>query len=146
MSDSVGFLVSDVARLLRRRFDERARTIGVTRPQWRALTALSRSEGLHQGALAERLEVEPITLCRMIDRLEEAGLVERRRAPADRRAWHIYLTDKSRPLLEQLRGLADGLSAQALAGLAPAEQSQLTGMLERIRDNLQVTPMESAHG
>lgn len=146
MSDSIGFLVSDVARLLRRRFDERARTIGVTRPQWRALTALSRAEGLNQGALAERLEVEPITLCRMIDRLEEAGLVERRRAPTDRRAWHIYLTDKSRPLLEQLRGLADDLSSQALDGLATDQQDRLTAMLERIRDNLQSPTMESAHG
>ncbi len=146
MSDPIGFLVSDVARLLRRRFDERARTIGVTRPQWRALTALSRSEGLHQGALAERLEVEPITLCRMIDRLEEAGLVERRRAPADRRAWHIYLTDKSRPLLDQLRLLAADLSAQALDGLAPPEQERLTAMLEQMRDNLQPATMESAHG
>ncbi|MEH3102001.1 MarR family winged helix-turn-helix transcriptional regulator [Sphingomonas adhaesiva] len=146
MSDSIGFLLSDVARLLRRRFDERARAIGVTRPQWRALTALSRAEGLHQGALAERLEVEPITLCRMIDRLEEAGLVERRRAPADRRAWHIYLTDKSRPLLDQLRGLADDLSAQALDGLAIDQQDRLTEMLERIRDNLQSPAMEIAHG
>ena len=84
MKDSIGFLISDVSRLLRRRFDERARLIGVTRPQWRALTALSRQEGMQQGALAELLEVEPITLCRMVDRLEEAGLVERRRDPADR--------------------------------------------------------------
>lgn len=146
MSDSIGFLIGDVARLLRRRFDERARAIGVTRPQWRALTALSRCEGLHQGALAERLEVEPITLCRMIDRLEDAGLVERRRAPADRRAWHIYLTDKSRPLLDQLRGLADDLSAQALDGLPVAEQERLTAVLDRIRDNLQPSSVESAHG
>lgn len=146
MSDSIGFVIGDVARLLRRRFDERARTIGVTRPQWRALTALSRDEGLNQGALAERLEVEPITLCRMIDRLEEAGLVERRRAPADRRAWHIYLTDKSRPLLDQLRGLADDLSMQALAGLDEREQQQLTDALERIRDNLQSPGVETAHG
>ena len=109
-------------------------------------TALSRSEGLHQGALAERLEVEPITLCRMIDRLEEAGLVERRRAPTDRRAWHIYLTDKSRPLLDQLRGLSDDLSAQALDGLDDAEQTRLTRALERIRDNLQSPTAESAHG
>lgn len=146
MSDPIGFLVSDVARLLRRRFDERARTIGVTRPQWRALTALSRSEGVNQGALAERLEVEPITLCRMIDRLEEAGLVERRRAPTDRRAWHIYLTDTSRPMLDQLRLLADDLSTKALGGVTSAEQERLTATLERIRDNLQSPAVESAHG
>lgn len=147
MSDSIGFMVSDVSRLLRRRFDERARAIGVTRPQWRALTALSRCEGINQGALAERLEVEPITLCRMIDRLEEAGLVERRRAPADRRAWHIYLTDKARPLLEQLRELGAALNAQALDGVDDPAQAALVVALERIRDNLSDLPThESAHG
>lgn len=147
MSDSIGFLVSDVARLMRRRFDERARTIGVTRPQWRALTALHREEGLTQGALADRLEVEPITLCRMIDRLEEAGLVERRRAPADRRAWHIYLTTKSRALIAQLRVLADDLSDRALEGIPVERQDMFIEVLDRIRGNLQ-SPLEqeSAHG
>ena len=95
MSDSLGFLISDVSRLMRRRFDERARQLGATRAQWRTLTMLSRNEGLNQGALADLLEVEPITLCRMIDRLEESGLVERRRDPADRRAWQLFLTEKS---------------------------------------------------
>ena len=101
MHDGTGFLISDVSRLMRRRFDERARAIGVTRAQWRALTALSRHEGINQGGLADLLEVEPITLCRMIDRLEEVGHVERRRAPADRRAGHLYLTAPSRPLLRK---------------------------------------------
>ena len=97
MTDTLGFLIADVSRLIRRRFDERARLIGATRAQWRTLVVLSRHEGINQGGLAELLEVEPITLCRMIDRLEEAGLVERRRDPGDRRAWRIYLTDKARP-------------------------------------------------
>jgi DNA-binding MarR family transcriptional regulator len=94
MSDSLGFLISDVSRLMRRRFDERARLIGVTRAQWRTLTTLSRHEGINQGGMADLLEVEPITLCRMIDRLEEANLVERRRDPGDRRAWLIFLTPR----------------------------------------------------
>lgn len=147
MSDSIGFLIGNVSRLLRRRFDESARAIGVTRPQWRALTALSRREGLQQGALADLLEVEPITLCRMVDRMEEAGLVERRRAPPDRRAWHIYLTPKSRPLLDQLHALAGDLSVRALEGVSPAGQAALTATLDRIRDNLQ-TPcsQDTAHG
>jgi len=109
MNDSMAFLISDVSRLMRRRFDERARQIGVTRAQWRTLGTLSRHEGINQGGLAELLEVEPITLCRMVDRLEEAALVERRRDPGDRRAWQIFLTPKALPLLDQLRGLADGL-------------------------------------
>ena len=102
MTETLGFLMSDVSRLMRRRFDERARTSGATGPQWRTLKILERREGLNQGQLAEMLEVEPITACRMIDRLEEAGLVERRRDPADRRAWRIFLTDKARPVLSDL--------------------------------------------
>lgn len=136
MSDSVGFLLSDVARLLRRRFDERARAIGVTRAQWRTLTVLSRNEGANQGALAELLEVEPITLCRMIDRLAEAGHVERRRDPGDRRAWNIYLTDRSRPLLDQLRGLGEEVVDLALTGLNPAARAALTHSLDTVRSNL----------
>lgn len=136
MSDSIGFLISDVSRLLRRRFDERARSIGVTRAQWRALTALSRHEGINQGGLADLLEVEPITLCRMIDRLEEAGHVERRRDPNDRRAWNIFLTETSRPLLAQLREIADQLFDIALADLDEQQRAVLTASLERVRDNL----------
>lgn len=148
MSDGVGFLLSDVARLLRRRFDARARAIGVTRAQWRTLTVLSRNEGANQGALAELLEVEPITLCRMIDRLAEAGHVERRRDPADRRAWNIYLTDRSRPLLDQLRTLGERVVEDALTGMSPAARDALTRSLDRIRDNLSaVTDQDqAAHG
>lgn len=148
MTDSTGFLLSDVARLLRRRFDERARAIGVTRAQWRTLTVLSRNEGANQGTLAELLEVEPITLCRMIDRLADAGHVERRRDPGDRRAWNIYLTDRSRPLLDQLRGLAEGVIDGALAGIDTESRARLIATLERLRDNLTITTdvEHAAHG
>lgn len=148
MSDSLGFLISDVSRLMRRRFDERARLIGVTRAQWRTLTTLSRHEGINQGGLADLLEVEPITLCRMIDRLEEAGLVERRRDPADRRAWQIFLTTKALPLLEQLRGMADGMIEHALYGLDEAKRAKLVAALDTIRTNLntQFKSDEANHG
>ncbi len=148
MSDSLGFLISDVSRLMRRRFDERARLIGVTRAQWRTLTTLSRHEGINQGGLADLLEVEPITLCRMIDRLEEAGLVERRRDPADRRAWQIFLTTKALPLLEQLRGMADGMIEHALYGLDEAKRTKLVAALDTIRTNLntQFESDEANHG
>lgn len=138
MTDSVGFLIGDTARLIRRRFDERARVIGVTRPQWRTLTMLSRHEGINQGKLAELLEVEPITLCRMVDRLEEAGHVERRRDPTDRRAWRIHLTESARPLIAKLRAIADDLLAQALDGVDDDARAQLTATLDRIRTNLAV--------
>lgn len=140
MTDSVGFLIADAARLIRRRFDERARVIGITRPQWRTLTMLSRHEGINQGGLAELLEVEPITLCRMVDRLEEAGHVERRRDPHDRRAWRIYLTDTAHPLIAQLRGIADDLLGQALAGIDAPAREQLTQTLGRILANLATAP------
>lgn len=136
MSDSLGFLISDVSRHLRRNFDERARAIGVTRAQWRTLVTLSRNEGINQGGLADLLEVEPITLCRMVDRLAEAGLVERRRDPADRRAWRIHLTDAARPLLNQLRTIADEMLEQALAGISEARQAALVETLNDLRANL----------
>ncbi|MBN8814051.1 MAG: winged helix-turn-helix transcriptional regulator [Sphingomonas sp.] len=150
MSDSLGFLISDVSRLLRRRFDERARQIGATRAQWRTLTVLNRSEGINQGALAELLDVEPITACRMIDRLEESGLVERRRDPADRRAWLLFLTDKSRPMLDDLRDMGGDLIDQALVGMPPPAREALNDSLDLIRANLLALPAprttETAHG
>jgi DNA-binding MarR family transcriptional regulator len=144
--ENIGFLISDVSRLMRRRFDERARRIGVTRAQWRVLTTLKRIEGINQGGLAERLEVEPITLCRMIDRLEEAGHVERRRDPTDRRAWRIYLTDTSRPLIEKLHAIADDLFVDALDGIDEPTRTQFSETLERIRHNLTIESNEADHG
>ncbi len=147
MSDNIGFLISDVSRLMRRRFDESARLIGVTRAQWRALTTLNRNEGINQGGLADLLEVEPITLCRMIDRLEEAGHVERRRDPNDRRAWRIHLTETSRPLLDQLRRIADDLFARALYGIDARDQARFVATLGAIRENLSDDGAEVAsHG
>lgn len=148
MADSIAFLMGDIGRLMRRRFDERARTIGVTRPQWRTLSMLNRFEGSNQGALAELLEVEPITLCRMIDRLEDAGLVERQRDPDDRRAWQLYLTPKARPLIEKLRALGDALYEEAAAGIAEADRHHLLVTLETVRANLstRLPEPETKHG
>jgi len=136
MSDSLGFLIGDVSRLLRRNFDERARSIGVTRAQWRVLTSLVRHEGATQVALADLLEVEPITLSRMVDRLQEAGLVERRPDPADRRAWRLYLTEKAAVPLAQLKACADVMLEETLEGLDDADQQKLRILLERMRQNL----------
>ena len=148
MRDNEAFLIGDVARLMRRRFDERARALGTTRAQWRVLFTLGREEGLNQGALAERVEVEPITLCRMIDRLEEAGLVERRRDPGDRRAWRIHLTEQAGPLMVQLRALADETVDAALAGLSTDQREQLAATLRAIHANLNTAarPQEARHG
>lgn len=129
-------LLSDLARLLRRRFDARARRIGVSRPQWQVLIVLARSEGINQAALAERLEVETISVARMVDRLEEAGLVERRPDPADRRAWRLFLKPAAHPLLAELQAVAAEVRAEMLAGLAGPEQEQLHGLMLRLRANL----------
>lgn len=136
MAENLGFLLSDTARLLRRRFDERARSSGASVAQWRVLKTLHRHPGLNQGQLAEHLEVEPITACRMIDRLEESGLVERRRDPADRRAWRIHLTEKASPMLDDLQELAGVFMEETLQGLSPAAREQLAATLDAIRDNL----------
>ncbi|MEY4160796.1 MAG: hypothetical protein RLZZ136_1417 [Pseudomonadota bacterium] len=136
MEENIGYLLAQVSRLMRRAFDEKARLIGVTRPQWQVLTLLIAHEGINQGGLADILEVEPITLGRMVDRLQDAGLVERRPDPADRRAWRLYLTDKSRALHEQLRPLADDMIEAALEGIDHAKRSDLTQSMIRIRSNL----------
>src|ERR1700751_1352951 len=104
---SFGFLVSDVSRLLRKRFDQRARTLGLTRAQWQVLAYLARYEGINQTGLADILEIEPITLARLIDRMEEAGWVERRAHPSDRRARQLYLTEKAEPIFARMRALGE---------------------------------------
>jgi len=136
MTDSLGFLLSDVSRLLRRRFDERARASGASVAQWRVLKILLRHPGLNQGQLAEHLEVEPITACRMIDRLEEAGFVERRRDPADRRAWRLHLTEKAGPVLDTLHVLGANLIEETLQGFSPRQREALIAALEGLRTNL----------
>lgn len=136
MDENIGMLMAQVSRLIRRAFDEKARTIGVTRPQWQVLTLLRLHEGINQGGLADVLEVEPITLGRMIDRLQDAALVERRPDPADRRAWRLFLTEKARQLLEQLQPLAVEMIEASLDGVSPEGRSAMTQGLQRMRVNL----------
>ncbi len=136
MEDNIGSMLADVSRLIRRAFDERARGIGVTRPQWQVLTVLNRHEGSNQGGLAEYLDMEPITLCRMVDRLQEAELVERRQDPADRRAWLLFLTPKARDLLKDLKPLGAEVMALALESIPQDEKDNLRRALDRIRQNL----------
>lgn len=136
MEESPFVIIGDISRLARRAFDARARTIGVTRPQWRVLVVLNRHEGVNQGGLAELLDVEPITVCRMVDRLQEADLVERRPDPSDRRSWRLFLTAKAADLLAQLHPLAEGLEAQAFDGISSAERAAVIATLGRLRTNL----------
>jgi MarR family transcriptional regulator for hemolysin len=136
MQNNIAFLTSDVSRLLRKRFDVVSRRFGVTGPQWRMLATLRRTPGINQGALAQWLEVEAITAGRMIDRLEKAGMVERRADPADRRAWRLFLTDGATPLLDELLACANDVFDEALQGFSEAERALLLALLERVRANL----------
>lgn len=128
--------LAETHRIMRRVYDRSASALGVTTAQWRLLLRLSREPGLKQVELAERLDVEPITACRIVDRLEEAGLVERQRDPDDRRAWRLELTPRAAPILEKLRLLAEEMSAEAFAGLSPGEIEFLRAALAKIRENV----------
>lgn len=133
---NLGFVLHDVARLLRKRFDQRARSLELTRAQWSVLAHLARYEGLNQTALAEILELEPITLVRLLDRLEGAGWVERRPDPNDRRARLLYLAEKAHPVLEKLRVLGAATREEAMAGLSEETREQLIDTLLAIKTNL----------
>jgi DNA-binding MarR family transcriptional regulator len=128
--------IAETSRMMRRFYDRRASTLGVTSAQWRVLAWLGREPGLKQVELAERLDVEPITACRIVDRLEEAGLVERRRDPGDRRAWRLMLTDKAQPILVRLRALAGEMASEAFADFDEAEVEAIRAKLARVRDNV----------
>jgi DNA-binding MarR family transcriptional regulator len=136
MDENIGTMLAQVSRLMRRSFDERARAIGVTRPQWQVLSILNRNEGINQGGLADILEVEPITAGRMIDRLQDAELVERRADPEDRRAWRLYLTARGRELLNKLLPFSAQTVEIALDGIDEEDRALLKAMLGRIRTNL----------
>jgi MarR family transcriptional regulator, transcriptional regulator for hemolysin len=126
----------DVARQLRKRFEQRAKCLGLTRSQWQTLAHLSNNEGIHQAGLAEILEIEPITLVRILDKLEERGLVERRRHPTDRRIWLLYLPDEARPLLASIRLMGDATRAEALADIPVEDRENLVRSLTLMKINL----------
>lgn len=136
---SLGFLLNDVSRLMRQRFDERARNLGLTRAQWRVLRHLRQYEGIKQRSLAEMLEVETVTLGRHIDRLEDSGWVERRRDPADRRVWRLHLAEKSRPMIDRLTELSGEVREFALTGLSKVDRDRLIESLLAMKDNLTTT-------
>jgi MarR family transcriptional regulator, transcriptional regulator for hemolysin len=134
--DPMLYEIAETGTALRRAFDRRAVSLGVTRAQWRVLAKLSRTPGLRQVDLAEHLDMEAITLCRIVDRLAEAGLVERQPDPLDRRAWKLVLTPKSKPLVRKLSALADDLAAEAFGGIAAEQRDAVRTTLATIRDNV----------
>jgi MarR family transcriptional regulator for hemolysin len=133
--DTIPFEIGETAHSLRKAFDRLAVGLGVTRAQWKVLFKLSRTPGLRQVELADMLDLEPITLCRIVDRLEEAGLVERARDPEDRRAWRLHVTAKAQPLVEKLRAIGNVLVEHAFAGIDPKEIETTRQVLARVREN-----------
>jgi DNA-binding MarR family transcriptional regulator len=134
--DNLGFLICDTARLLRKHFDNRVRTMGLTRAQWQVLKLVAREEGLHQAVLAERLELEPITLSRLLERMEKSGWVERRAVPGDKRARSVYLTEEAEPALKKLHVIGRGLLDDMLRGIPAELQKHLRQALLTMNENL----------
>ena len=133
--ETLPFEIGETAHALRKAFDRLAVGLGVTRAQWKVLFKLTRTPGLRQVELADLLELEPITLCRIVDRLEEAQLVERSRDPDDRRAWRLHVTDKARPLIDKLQAIGAELVDQAFAEIDPKDIETTRKVLALAREN-----------
>jgi MarR family transcriptional regulator, transcriptional regulator for hemolysin len=133
--ETLPFEIAETAHALRKAFDRRAVGMGVTRAQWKVLFRLERQPGLRQIELADMLDIEPITLSRIVDRLEEAELVERAADPTDRRAWRLHVTARAQPLIAKLRAVADEMIAEAFAGVDPKDIEITRQVLGRVREN-----------
>lgn len=136
LENNVGLLIHDVARLLRKRFEQNARGLGLTRAQAQVLVHIARSEGMQQGDLADLLEVEPITLTRILDRLEAAGHVERRAHPTDRRVRQLYLTPSAHPLIAQIVVIGAKTRTEAFEGVPAKDRAILFEVLTAMKGNL----------
>ncbi len=136
MERELAFNINDVARLLKTYADQRARDLGMTRAQWAVLARVENAEGLKQCELADTLDLQPITLTRLIDRLCDSGLIERRSDPDDRRVKRLYLTPAARPVLDGLSRIGKEVMATVLAGLDPAAVEQLLAQLLILKTNL----------
>src|SRR5689334_8309468 len=130
------FTLAELQRLLRVYADKEAARYGITRAQWAVLAKVERTEGLKQTELAEQMEMQPITLTRLIDRLCDNGWIERRSDDTDRRVSRLYLRKAARPLLGKLSGLRSELTVTALEGINPSDAHRLLTQLETIKENV----------
>jgi MarR family transcriptional regulator for hemolysin len=130
------FTLGEVQRLMRAYADKEAARYGITRAQWAVLAKVERYEGMKQTELAEQLEMQPITLTRLIDKLCDNGWIERRGDETDRRVNRLYLKKVARPLLGKLAGLRSEITATALEGIQPADAHRMLAQLEAIRENV----------
>ena len=131
-----GFLLSDVARNLRKTVDHEAKALGMTRAQWSVLVRLQRQQGLQQAELASALDLAPITLARLVDHLEDMKFVERRPDPDDRRAYRLFLTATAGPVLTKLSRIGERIMKHALKGIDEEQVSLLTSHLSHMHTNL----------
>lgn len=132
----IAFTIMDVARLLKTYADQRARQFGISRAQWAVLIRIERNEGLKQSELAELLDLQPISLTRLLDRLADNGLIERRADPNDRRANRLHLTPAAKPLLERLTSLGADMMETVLDGLDEKSNDRMLKQLVTVKDNL----------
>jgi MarR family transcriptional regulator for hemolysin len=140
----IAFQIMDVARMLRTYADQRARQFGISRAQWTVLMRIDRTEGLKQSELADILDLQPISLTRLLDRLAENGLIERRADPNDRRANRLYLLPAARPLLDQLADLGADMMDSVLDGLDAKTIERMLSDLGLIKDNLRAAIARNA--
>jgi DNA-binding MarR family transcriptional regulator len=133
-----GFLVHDVSRLIKRRFDRRARQTGlpITRRQAAVMLYVASNEGVSQAEVATWLDLEPIALVRMLDKLNEEGLVERRAHPTDRRVRTLWLTPAARPVIERIQTINQAIREEAFAGMPAQARDTVINILDGIKDNL----------
>jgi DNA-binding MarR family transcriptional regulator len=136
VATALGFLIGDVTRLYRREFDRRAAHLGLTRVQWRALRRIERVEGLTQAGLAEDLELAPIAVGRVLDRLEKAGFIERRPDPADRRCWRLHLAPGSAIVMAGVERIANELREEVFAGIALPDLETVGHVLATLKTRL----------
>lgn len=134
--ERLGFLIHDAARLMRRCFEQRGSEFGLSAAQWRLLVRLVKEEGVAQARLAELLEIEPISVSRLLDRMEEGGWIERRQGTSDRRIRMVFPTDKAREAFSKVKAVAGEVYDQAMAGLSPEERLATVHALRTIVDNL----------
>jgi len=138
-------LLHDVARIMRTQFDQRARARGMTRAQWVILARLSRQPGLSQNEMAAICEVEPITVGRLIDRLEGRGFVERRADPDDRRIHRLHLLPAAQPILDEIARYKESMNAEIFDGISEGDKSLLVDVLLHIKSNLNADIVDAPH-
>ena len=144
--DRLGFLIHDVQRLMRKRFEVRARGLGLSSAQWRLMVRVAKEEGITQARLAELLEIEPISVSRLVDRMEEGGWIERRQDATDRRVRMIFPTEKTTAAYTDVKSLAGEVYEQSLTGVSPEDRRMLIRVLDTIVQNLtdgEASPLET---